>query len=76
MKQGRYAKLWVWLAGLTGSALILEGCDPQIRATVEDGIITTSTALFSSFLQAILQVSQEDTTTARLISDAVAPFLA
>jgi uncharacterized protein (DUF2236 family) len=35
-----------------GSVLFLEGCDPTLRATVEDGLITASTSLFGALLRA------------------------
>lgn len=43
-------------AVLSGS-FILGGCDPTIQSTVEDGIISVSTALLGSFFQALLQVA-------------------
>lgn len=39
-----------------GSTLFLGDCDPTVRSTVEDGIISSSTSLFGSFLQAYIQV--------------------
>lgn len=62
---------WRRVALLTGGAtFFLGGCDPQIRATVEDGIISVSTSLLSSLLQAFIQLAQEaDQQTARLMTD-------
>ncbi len=48
------ATRWAILA--SGTTLILGDCDPTIQATVEDGIIDTTSALIGSFFQAILQV--------------------
>lgn len=44
---------------LGGSTLLLNGCDPGIRTTVENGIITASQAGLGSFYQALLQLWQE-----------------
>jgi len=53
-----------------GATFFLGGCDPQLRATVEDGIISVSTSLLSSLLQAFIQLAQEaDQQTARLMTD-------
>lgn len=40
-----------------GSALILNGCDPTLRTTTENGIISASTAALGSFLQALVAVA-------------------
>lgn len=54
-KTGRRAMvLLVGLGFLTG------GCDDQTRATVEDGIITASTSLFTAWLRAALEVAAEE----------------
>ena len=54
--------VWRRLALLAaGATFLLGGCDPQIRATVEDGIISMSQSVLSSFLQAFIQVLQETT---------------
>lgn len=42
-----------------GSALFLGGCDPQLRATIENGIISTSTSLLASVMQALIQLAAE-----------------
>jgi hypothetical protein len=48
------------LLAAAGATLFQFGsCNPTIRATVEDGLITLTTALFSSFVEALLQVVQE-----------------
>jgi hypothetical protein len=38
------------------SSLMSSGCDPTIRATVENGVINTSTAALASLFQAGLQL--------------------
>jgi len=39
----------------------LSGCDPTLRTTVESGIINISTAVLTSFVQALLQAGQSTT---------------
>ncbi len=53
--------LWWWRLSFlaAGSTLILGGCDPTLRATVENGIISSSTAFLGALLQAIMQLVQE-----------------
>ena len=59
-----------------GATFLLSGCDPQIRSTVENGIITLSTSLLSSVLQAFIQLAAEaDQQTARAVLD-LTPILA
>lgn len=53
-----------WLRRLTllatgGSALFLSNCDPTIRTTVENGIISVSNAALASFLQALVELGAE-----------------
>lgn len=61
MKSVRAGMLRV-LVPMTAGAAVLQfgGCDPTIRATVEDGVIDVVTALFASLLQAAFQVATED----------------
>lgn len=42
--------------------LALAGCDPTLKATIEDGVITASQSLFGAFIQAVIQVAQETAT--------------
>ncbi|MBI5864705.1 MAG: hypothetical protein HZB38_09390 [Planctomycetes bacterium] len=56
-----------------GSLLLLDGCDPTIQSTVENGIINVSTALLASLAQAITQVYTQDSTI--WLSSALAHFL-
>ncbi|MEW6249849.1 MAG: hypothetical protein AB1716_04325 [Planctomycetota bacterium] len=44
---------------LSAAALFSSGCDPTLRATVENGVITASQSLFASFLQAVIQLNEE-----------------
>ncbi|QOJ15250.1 MAG: hypothetical protein HRU75_11655 [Planctomycetia bacterium] len=46
-------------AMFAGTSLFLNGCDPGIRSTVENGLITTTQAGLSSVFQAMLQLWQE-----------------
>lgn len=46
----------------SGTALFLQGCDPTLRATTENGLITLSTSFLASFLRAAIEVAQEATT--------------
>ncbi len=50
-------------AMLSGGLFFLSGCDPTIRSTVENGIITLSNSFLASLLQAGLQVATEAGTT-------------
>lgn len=61
---------WRRLALLAaGTTFFLSGCDPQLRATVESGIIAVSTSLLGSLLQAFLQLAQEaNDQTARVLT--------
>ena len=49
------------VAALMAGSLLpqLGGCNPTLRTTVEDGVINLSTALLGSFLQAVIQLAQE-----------------
>ena len=62
---------WPRLALLAaGTTFILSGCDPQLRATVESGIITLSTSLLGSVMSALLELAREASQeTARALSE-------
>jgi hypothetical protein len=62
---------WPRLALLAaGTTFILSGCDPQLRATVENGIITLSTSLLTSVMTALIGLAQEASQgTARVLSE-------
>ena len=68
---------WRRLAWLTlGASFFMSGCDPQLRTTVESGIINVSTGLLSAFLQAVIQLAGEGgEETVRVLSE-LAPALA
>jgi hypothetical protein len=70
MRMKSVRKLW-WRAGalMAGSAFFLEGCDPTLRATTEDGIISLSSSLVTAVIRAIINVAEEGppTETARAI---------
>jgi hypothetical protein len=70
MRKPHHRIIWRRLALVTlGATFLLSGCDPQLRSTVEDGIITVSTSLLGSLLQAIIQLASEaDEQTARLLT--------
>ncbi len=74
----RFWKRALWRVGLplSGSALFLDSCDPTIRATVENGIINTSSSLFAAFFQAFFQVATEQTQTAMRIVETADVWLA
>jgi hypothetical protein len=49
-----------WLLATIGGLLSLVcGCDPTIRATVENGVISLSQTLFGSFITALVQLAGE-----------------
>lgn len=76
MRTIRYGPAWRRLALLAaGATFFLSGCDPQLRATVENGIISVSTSLLGSLLQALIQLGQEaDQQTARAVLDLMPVF--
>jgi hypothetical protein len=76
MRSTRQRLPWHRLALLAaGATFFLSGCDPQIRSTVENGIITLSTSLLSSVLQAFIQLAQEaNQQTARAVLDLTPVF--
>jgi hypothetical protein len=39
---------------LTGASLFAAGCDATTKATIEDGIITSSTSLLAAFFRATI----------------------
>ncbi len=59
-----HARHWTrWgLLAVVLLAVFITGCDPTIRATVENGVISSSTALFGSFLRAAIELWQESVT--------------
>jgi hypothetical protein len=71
MRMSQHRIPWRRVALLAaGATFFLGGCNPELRATVEDGIISMSTSLLSSLLQAFLQLAQEASDqTARALTD-------
>ena len=67
MRERLGRRQWWLVAAVVASLAFTTGCDPTLKATVEDGIISLSTSFFSAFLQALLQLGEEaqtaDTTT-------------
>ena len=60
MRKSTLRTYWWKISALAaGMTFFLGGCDPQLRATIEDGIITTSTSLFASVMQALIQLAAE-----------------
>ena len=66
------------LAALTaaGSTFILSGCDPQLRATVESGIITLSTSLLASIMRALTDLGGEASDQPARVLTELGPILA
>lgn len=57
------ARLARWIVLLGSTSFILAGCDPGIRSTVENGIISVSNAALLALFQAGIQLFQEAQTT-------------
>ncbi len=74
LKQGA----WRLAAVASGTVVFMSGCDPQLRASVENGIITSSSSLLAAFLRAFIEVNQEaqSNTTARALFDFAEQVLA
>jgi hypothetical protein len=70
---------WTRLLLLAGGSLFfLNGCDPTLRATVEDGIINSSASLVGALVRALIELGSEaqTTTTAQLFIDTAQKALA
>jgi len=48
-----------WAVITLGGAFLLGDCDPTVQATVENGIINSSTAALGSVFQALLNLFEE-----------------
>jgi hypothetical protein len=60
----RFWKLRAWRLGVLAAGLtMLAGCDPTVRATLEDGAVNLSSGLFGSFLRAAFNLAIEANTT-------------
>jgi hypothetical protein len=53
---------WTFLT-LAGGMFFLNGCDPTLQSTIEDGIITTSSSFIGSLFRALIELASETTTT-------------
>lgn len=62
---------WRWLALATaGTTFFMSGCDPTLRTTVENGIITLSQSLLASLLRVFIDLAKEKSSqTATLLND-------
>ena len=49
---------WVLAATIGGSALVLSGCDPNVRTTMLTGLQGASTTLFTTFIQSFFESLQ------------------
>lgn len=47
------------LLSSAGSLFFLDSCDPTLRTTVENGIISASNSLLASILQALVELGSE-----------------
>ena len=50
---------WRLAAAATGTRFFLQGCDPTIRGTVEDGIINLSSTFVGLLLRALIELGSE-----------------
>jgi hypothetical protein len=77
MRTFKHHAAWRWMALMTaGTTFILSGCDPELRSTVESGIITLSTSLLTSIMRALTNLAGEASAqTARVLTE-LGPFLA
>lgn len=65
MTKGRVRQLKGMVASLAvgGSALQLSGCDPNVRATLLDGLATTTSSLSEALISAFfLSLADDDAT--------------
>jgi hypothetical protein len=46
-----------WAALAAGGMFFLGDCDPAIQQTVEDGVISSSTALITAFFQGLVEAA-------------------
>ena len=57
MRVTRQKVRWLRLATLAmGTTFFLNGCDPSIKATIEDGIITLANSFLTALLQALVEL--------------------
>ena len=55
----QHRRLIRFTMALSGGLFLLNGCDPTIRSTVENGIITVTNSFITSLFQAGLQVAAD-----------------
>lgn len=68
---------WRFAVLASGSLFFMGSCDPTVRTTVENGLITTSTSLFGAILRAMLELAAEQqTNTAKAVIDVVQTWVA
>ncbi len=60
-------RLMRWAAPLLGTTFLFGDCDPTLRTTAENGIITAVNSLFAAFLQALVQLGAEDSSTTAIL---------
>ncbi len=54
---------WLQVVAVVGLLGVSTGCDPTLKASIENGIISVSTSFFGAFLQAMLALATESATT-------------
>ncbi len=60
MRKARARGWWIKLAMLTtGTTRFLDGCDPSVKATIENGVITTTNSFITALFQALIQLGTE-----------------
>lgn len=69
----RFHWRYLWATITAGGVFFLNGCDPETRAAIENGVIDSSASFLGAFLQALIQLAGEtnDATTQVLIDSAV-----
>jgi hypothetical protein len=50
---------WWLVVAVAGSLAFTAGCDPTLKTTVEDGVISVSTSFLGAYLRALLALGQE-----------------
>lgn len=57
---------YLWL-GLGGGALVLQGCDPNVRDTILGGVEGATTGLTATFIQAFFESLAADEEVATIV---------
>ncbi|MBU0640133.1 MAG: hypothetical protein KKB50_14805 [Planctomycetes bacterium] len=72
MRAMRNITRWLRLSALAGGGVFLfSGCDPSIQSTLETGIINTATSFLAALLRAVIDIAQEENTTAQIFGEAL-----